>query len=148
MFLSPVAVYYKESRDMPCASILIPLSPAGKHNSQQSHKVHKSVLQSCVSKTELLRRHRGQKRRLHSSLTPMYPRQSGGFSGCCFYKTHEAASSLRGGLGAQLLSLVRAREEGGWEKGGMVVSTLGRTPHHEFRHTLSISTIQNWSCTV
>lgn len=29
-----------------CASILLPLSPAGKHNSQQNHKVHKAVLLS------------------------------------------------------------------------------------------------------
>lgn len=70
-----------------CTSILLPLSPEGEHDSRQSHKVHKSVLQSCVSKTELLARHRGQKRRLHSSLTLMHPGQSGGFSGYFFYKT-------------------------------------------------------------
>lgn len=32
---------------------------------------------------------------------------------------------------------MRAGEAGGgWEKDGTVVSTLGRTPHHEFRHAL------------
>lgn len=44
---------------------------------------------------------------------------------------------LSGSLGAQLLSPMRAREAGGgWEKDGIAVSALGRTPHHKFRHNL------------
>lgn len=131
MFLSPVAMRYEESRDMPLLS-----SPCLLMENTILDRAPRYINLLCraVSKTE-----QGTEGRKGGCILASHQ---------CIPDKEEVSLAIvftrpmnsifpQGGQAAQLLSLMRAREaEGGWEKGGIVMSTLGKTPHHEFRHTV------------
>ena len=137
-----------------CASILLPLQCTlwlllGSITLNSTTGTEVCSAELCIKETEVPVRHRGQNRRLHPGLAPLPPGQVEvplSIASTSPVRQH----LLFGQPSSSALSPTRGREagEGGWEKHGIDVSAAGRTPHHEFRlGSVSISKIQNWSCT-